>query len=531
MANAFDQFDSALGGNAFDQFDDGAKPKPFGKDANADFLRAELRNADPFTRNLAGVGVAASDAWEGLKQWFGKGDKDRIAANKVIAEEAPVAALAGDVAMTAIPFMAVPGATVKTAAKIGAGMGALRPSDSEGLGIVADKAKSIVTEAALAGGGQKIANWVGGKLAAKEADLAVDSIRNAERDATVKAAQEAGLSVQPSAVNPSWWNTLRESVGGKAQSAQAISNKNAPVIDKMIRKELYLPDDVPLTSDLMEQARGKAYAVGYKPIADVPAINWDIPFDEAVKALSPRGAGGAVPSAAQKEIDDLIVALTSRGQWTGAQLVRDIRELRSQAKTNFKAYNSPGAQDLAKVQDKAAELMEGLAERNLRDADPNAIQLFREARQYIAKTHDVEDAIIEGSGSVDARKFGAKFQAQKPLTGELRTLGAFANNYKSAVQPAAKVQGVGVSALNPALGAILGTASITSGQDPMTSAAAAAAPFLLRGAARQHMMSRGAQRNALRDIYELGLAERTARRMLPYTPAGFTMAGSEAFLE
>lgn len=55
---------------------------------------------------------------------------------------------------------------------------------------------------------------------------------------------------------------------------------------------------------------------------------------------------------------------------------------------------------------------------------------FRDARVLMAKAHTVEDAIREGGGSVNAQQLGNRLQAGKPLTGELATIGNFANNYR-----------------------------------------------------------------------------------------------------
>ena len=52
----------------------------------------------------------------------------------------------------------------------------------------------------------------------------------------------------------------------------------------------------------------------------------------------------------------------------------------------------------------------------------------------MAKAHDVEDAIREGGGKVAASKLAAKLQKGKPLTGELKTIGEFANNFSSSAR-------------------------------------------------------------------------------------------------
>ena len=126
MANPFDRFDTAST-NPFDGIKNQA-PVKIGKDAFADTLREEMQNAGWLERNLAGAGTALSNLYEGAKQVLGgEGDKQRIQANRIMAEEAPVGAIAGNVAMFA-PTVMIPGAaTLRGAAAIGSAQGALEP--------------------------------------------------------------------------------------------------------------------------------------------------------------------------------------------------------------------------------------------------------------------------------------------------------------------------------------------------------------------------------------------------------------------
>jgi hypothetical protein len=129
--------DAYLGGGSASIFAKG--PLKIGKDAFGDTLRDTLKNTDWATRNIAGAGSAVVNAAEGLKGIFGKSDPNEVAAQKVIAEEAPIGNLAGNVAMLA-PTALIPGAnTVTGAATIGAIQGAaLTPGD------IAERAKAAV---------------------------------------------------------------------------------------------------------------------------------------------------------------------------------------------------------------------------------------------------------------------------------------------------------------------------------------------------------------------------------------------------
>lgn len=105
-----------------------AAPVKIGKDAFPDTLRETLRGANWGTRNIAGAGTALANVWEGGKQLFGLGNEDNIRNQRIIAEEAPVGAIAGNIA-TYAPLALVPGAnTVLGGAALGAATGAAQPT-------------------------------------------------------------------------------------------------------------------------------------------------------------------------------------------------------------------------------------------------------------------------------------------------------------------------------------------------------------------------------------------------------------------
>ena len=123
-------------------------PLKIGADAFPDALREVLKNTDWGTRNIAGAGSAVVNAWEGLKGLVGQTDPNQVAAQKVIAEEAPIGNIAGNVAMLA-PTAFIPGAnTVAGAGTIGAVQGVLlTPGD------IAERAKAAGWGAAGGSGG------------------------------------------------------------------------------------------------------------------------------------------------------------------------------------------------------------------------------------------------------------------------------------------------------------------------------------------------------------------------------------------
>jgi hypothetical protein len=502
-----------------------AKPKPIGQAANADFLKEELKNAGWFGRNLAAAGTAITDPWEGLKQLFGQGDRDKIEANKVIRDSAPVGAIAGDIATMAIPMAAV-GTSVKGAALVGGAFGAARPTDADGWQGLKERFANAGMDAALSGAGQAAVN-VGGKyLARKMADTALERAQKAPRDQVLAEAQDLNLKVPPSSVDPTWLNTLKESFAGKTATAQEAAVGNASKFEQAARRDLHLADDVAVTPEAAQAAREQAYQLGYKPIEQIPAINWNPEFIKGVDALSPKGKGGAVRSPAQSQIDELLASLKDQNQWTGEQLVRDIRALREQSRANYGAANRAGGDaaktDLARVQGGAADLLEKLATDNLGDA--TLVTNLRAARRIIAKSHDVEDALIPGGG-VDARKWAKN--AEK-MDGQMGVAARFAAQFPKASQTSQQIAGPGVNKLGafmlPSAAGLVG--EMVGGHEGGVPGviAGVVGPALMR----RHLLSNRVQRNVLRDLYSSPAAAGVnALRVLPYSPAALAQARSK----
>jgi hypothetical protein len=125
QAGPWQKFDGGQPSEAQAPFANG--PLKMGADSFPDQLSQELENAGWAGRNLAGVGSAVVNAYQGLKGAIPglESDPNQVRDQKIIADAAPVGNIAGNVAMLA-PTALIPGAnTVTGAATIGAVQGAL----------------------------------------------------------------------------------------------------------------------------------------------------------------------------------------------------------------------------------------------------------------------------------------------------------------------------------------------------------------------------------------------------------------------
>lgn len=64
----------------------------------------------------------------------------------------------------------------------------------------------------------------------------------------------------------------------------------------------------------------------------------------------------------------------------------------------------------------------------------NLVDEYKQARQIIAKTHDIEAATNTSTGNVSAKKIGALANKGRPFTGDLRTVADTSNAFPKAMQ-------------------------------------------------------------------------------------------------
>lgn len=486
-----------------------AQPAPIkiGAEGFGEALRGELKNAGWAGRNLAGMGTAVTDLYQGAKQLFGQGDKQQIEAQKIIAEEAPIGALAGNVALTALPGvgqLARAGTGFKTAAGIGAGLGALAPvaGDQSAGNVISGKLQGAALGAAGGLAGQAVANKLSQYTAGKAAEMAALKETRKPIDQTIKDAIDAGLKIPPSSVTPSIRNLTAESIAGKDATKQIMSNENADVFDALARKATGLAPDAPLTTDAMQAVRKQAYQAGYEPVASVGTIPTDRAYLAQINAIANKYAGlvRSFPGAAPDDVAKL-ANIFKVANFDSGDALQASQFLRDRAKDAFRA----GDTGIAKANKEVAKAIEDQLERHLSQniggaqtmhavQTPNGpvylsgqdmLKNFRDARQLMAKAHTVEDAIVEGGGSINAKKLGQRVQQKKPLSDELAVIGNFANNFSKASQPRSQIQGPGVSKLgyyaSTGIGAMLGIPFGVGGA-AIGAAGTMAAPYAVRAA-------------------------------------------------
>lgn len=423
---------------------------------------ADVAMADP-TRDMsfmdnvrAGVGKGMTNMGRGVAQIVGAGpSSDQVKAQR--ATDAPlqstVGGKVGNFIGSAAPLALsawIPGVnSVAGAVAAGGAMGAAEPVTDE---------ESRALNAAIGGGagvlgkaaGDKIASTVVSKLAARKADMATKEGQNAVRDTTLKASQDAGYVLPPSAVNPTWLGNRMESIAGKAATGQQAAATNQATTNKLAREALGLPESQAISMGTLEgirKAEGQTYA-------KVAALSKD-----------------------------------------AADALEQLKQARFDANAQWKFYGrsaDPKALEAAKKATADVQIWEKLLESEAQsNGRADLIPALQSARERIAKTYDVERALNTSTGDVSAQTLARAIDKGKYMSGELETAGRFADAFPALARDGAKVPQAGVSKSE----AILGTLLAVGGSMGMgTPGALLGALPLLSGPMRGALLSKVGQK-------------------------------------
>ncbi|HWY26260.1 MAG TPA: hypothetical protein VNX47_15150 [Nevskia sp.] len=464
------------------------------------------------TRVLAGAGKAATDLARGAGQWLGLESREDVAESRK--RDAPLMATTagkvGDIAGSAAfaaPAMLIPGAQGPAgAAAVGAATGALQPSTS-----TEETAENI----GLGGTFGAAGSWLGGLIAkgsaawnaARQAAASTQAGLAAERDAVLAAGRQAGYVVPPTAVNPNAMNTALESISGKAATRQAAAEANQKVTNGLVRQDLGLPSDAPITPQTLQGVRAQAGQV-YNAVKSAGRVVSDPQYHQDLQAAltgSPQlqSAYAGIGGQADPKLQELVQAV-STPEHDASNMVEAVKYIRNQAKGNFKssfASGNPDALALARGQQDVADSMEDLLKRHLQaNGQGDLADAWDAARTTIAKTYSTEAAL--NGNNVSAANLAAQAKRGKPMSDGMDLAAKFGTHFPDVA--GVPGSGVGVSKLGAAVAGAgqLGAAYLHSPTMAAGAATMAAAPYVARGA----MLSRPGQALLATPSYGPGVA-------------------------
>ena len=271
-------------------------------------------------------------------------------------------------------------------------------------------------------------------------------------------AREANLTVTPSEAGGGKLSRWAEGLAGEPKLAKGASQANAERIPALLREDLGIEPDVPLS--WAENARiraeeGKAYdavknagtiqvgkewqrkldliAQSYDTAAESFEHRSDKPFSKVLDGLRGRrdAAGNLVP----------------RTGFSATAAVEEVKLLRNDAD---KAYRA-GDKALGRVYRDMAQTLDDAMDAHLqreaktRPEMADAVARYRDARTRIAKTY-VLDKALSASGDVDASVYARELKKNPGLlTGNAKLVAEFAQRFPRLVQKVEKTGSTGPS--------------------------------------------------------------------------------------
>ena len=285
------------------------------------------------------------------------------------------------------------------------------------------------------------------------------------RKDTLKEARSVGYVVEPSSVKPSAVVGKLENVAGKAAVAQDATVRNQAVTNGLAAKSIGLPEDTPLSMPVLEEVRKRA-AAPYEEVEALRASATDLPWFS---------------------------------RYHSQNLMDELKQARSDTSALYRQYHTSQTPsvDMLKAAEASAKNVESI-ENDIEmiakaAGKPELVKQLAASRQLFARTYDVEKALNVGSGNISAPIIGRMLDKDRPLSGELKIIGKFAQAFPRVAREADNVPPPSVSGVDAASSALLGVAGV--GAAGPAGAIAAGAP-LLRGPARNIVLSNKVQ-NAL----------------------------------
>lgn len=298
--------------------------------------------------------------------------------------------------------------------------------------------------------GRAIGELIGpaaGVKAVKGASLAVGRpIAGGGPTEAAKAASDAGYKLPPAMASksPGVVSQALGAISGKLKLQQAASAVNQQNTNRLAAEALGLHGDELLTEEALDAVRkvgGQAYSAVSKA---VPEIVPDDQFRKTASALGNRlsEAAKAFPGLVKNdEIENLSQTLQDAQAFSPQAGLDLVKHLRSDAVSNIKAFDDPGRQALGLAQRHAAEAVDDLMERRISEAGkPDIVHSYRDARQLIARSYDVQ-AAIDANGDVSARVIAGLAKKGRPLSGELKDIASAGSAFPKATQRLANVGG------------------------------------------------------------------------------------------
>lgn len=306
------------------------------------------------------------------------------------------------------------------------------------------------------------------KVAASDARSAAAKLKADKLEAPtlrgVREANEAGFTLTPSETKQGGTTGAvagaAEGLSGEPKLAKAASKKNAEVTNSLVRQDVGLPDDTPVSRDALRKVRADA-GEKYEVLKKIDTIDNDATYfrdlDEVTKAYDT--AAESFPHRNENPFQKVIDGLRQE-RVTGAAAVEEVKLLRADADKQY----ATGDKALGRAYRDAANALDNSIDRHLtkmvdQGADPalaTAVDEYRAARKTIAKSYLADAALNDTTGNIDAAAYARALKKGAPLSGPGLQIARAAQQFPRMFQKVEKLGNTGAPTIMDAGMALLG---------------------------------------------------------------------------
>lgn len=259
--------------------------------------------------------------------------------------------------------------------------------------------------------------------------------------------RSSGYALPPNLAQekPSLVSRALSAWGGKTKMEQSASIKNQQVTNAIAAKELGVTPGTQLTKDTFDAVRKEASKAYGAVSAAMPQTSVDLTFASGIRQIGRRATDAAkeFPELAENgEIEKIVSAFANKQTFSTKAAIDQVRQLRHDAASHLKSFDDPAKASLGQAERQAANLIEELIERRLAQVGNHTLMNdYRNARQLIAKSHDVEAATNLQTGEVSALDLARMADKGRPLTGGLAAIAKMGGAFPQASREAARYGG------------------------------------------------------------------------------------------
>lgn len=308
---------------------------------------------------------------------------------------------------------------------------------------------------------------------ARAAKAASQAKLNAPIDAAIQTARDTGIAITPTQAKAGTLAKGAEGISGEPRLAKLMSTKNAPVINELIRKDLGIASDTPLTRATIAGIRKEA-GLAYEAVKNTGTVTTDAAYKNALANIrkSYDTAAKDFPHRSENPFKKTLDGL-DRQQFDAASAVEEIKLLRLDADKAFRA----GDTGLGKAMRAASEALDTMLGRHIQriGAPPEVAADYLKARTTIAKTYAADKAMTS-DGNINAVAYAKQLKKGVPLTGNAKTVAMLGENFPRVLQAPERVGGTSASFWDAAA-ALASKEALMLGVRPVARGVLASGPY------------------------------------------------------